>query len=56
MWLTDLSTTVVITVVGGTPLQGWVGLVEPFKHFLHARAHLWFLVLELQVLIDTHLG
>ena len=38
------------------PLQGWVGLVEPFKHFLHARAHLWFLVLELQVLINTHLG
>ena len=30
-------------------------LVEPFKHFLHARAHLWFLVLELQVLVGTHL-
>ena len=30
-------------------------LVEPFKHFLHARAHLWFLVLELQVLMGTHL-
>ena len=38
------------------PLAGGVGLVEPLKHFLHARAHLWFLVLELQVLIDTHLG
>ena len=30
-------------------------LVEPFKHFFHARAHLWFLVLELQVLVGTHL-
>ena len=30
-------------------------LVEQFKHFLHARAHLWFLVLELQVLVGTHL-